>query len=291
MVRPCPCLVGIGRERVKGPVVRHSMIPGKWKRCDRCGQLWVWWLDTPRAVSLWRNWFRANDEERQAFEDYHNPKPAAVQARGGPTGTWLFRQTDPDPPRELPRSRRETPFRAFKGFDVGVADGRFALISPNQRTEWDGPKLTADEKPTGTVYGPGVYTYARIEDALARSAIVAEVELYGKVIEYERGFKGEHCVVQRLHYNSAHEPPSKLIHDLEARYGCPVLFDYRDQAAEREALENEADAINEGRYPWQTSDSPSASGTWTTSPASSLRDAYLHLLQNLGSAPSVSPNP
>lgn len=117
----------------------------------------------------------------------------------------------------------------------------FFLHSVTAGVRWDGPILRANAPPAD--YGPhhggsgehGIYAYLLTEGprrALEDRGMTAayslgrgqswaegEVELFGKVVAHERGYRAEACRITRLY---VHNPEPDMLARLEDRYACTV---------------------------------------------------------------------
>jgi hypothetical protein len=105
-------------------------------------------------------------------------------------------------------------------------------------TPWPGPVMHADEKPTrhnfNGIYAlktpAAAYSYSRSAD------VTGEIAIYGKIQEFEEGYRAQHAAIRRLtlHAYRITEslPPENIArniaataHVLERRYQCEVLID------------------------------------------------------------------
>lgn len=134
------------------------------------------------------------------------------------------------------------------------------LMSLTQPVTWEGPVFHADKapglnpvpgaagSPEGSIYPDalfrhkenhhGIYTLRnrkQMEAQLRRSwnmqfrhshYVVGSVEMWGKVVEHENGWRAEHCIIRELHFEVACpctiQGIRTIVQQLEARYDCPV---------------------------------------------------------------------
>lgn len=100
---------------------------------------------------------------------------------------------------------------------------KVVLTSPTYRTQWEGPLLKADARPDWVPVGHGIYAWSDIgsRSRPLYNEVIGEVELFGKVIEHEKGYRGENVRITKL-YVDRHQTDERIIKALEERYQCDV---------------------------------------------------------------------
>lgn len=191
------------------------------------------------------------------------------------------------PPKQPPAAEsREKPFVGWRAWKLEVDDHGPVLVSTYKGTRWTGPVLHAHEPPPfnkpegGVAYGPGIYVMKEWQDLTY--PFIGTVELWGRVVEHEKGYRAEHALVTGLYHMpvesyegtwdlmsalgsavrqtrdgyrlhpDAPEPRPEIIKALAERYQCTVDTErFRRVAELREACKEP--------YEW-TSESPNESG-------------------------------
>lgn len=152
----------------------------------------------------------------------------------------------PEKPAPLPVRESETPLIGYRAWDVIKDEDRFWLKSPYQSTIWDGPILRAEKPPCA--YDPhgywkdenhshGIYahnepvwedmhTYDWMRGPMFSGTAMGRVELTGRVIVHETGFRAEAARITKL-VLSPSLMKLKPEEQLAARYACDVSYDPR----------------------------------------------------------------
>ena len=143
----------------------------------------------------------------------------------------------------IPRRQQSTPVLAYRSWKLAQTHDGWRLVSPRQGTVWDGPILRADSPPDdvspwsqGTAYAGfygtrvegnhGIYAWTLIRGPLDRyeSTMRAEgvVELMGKVVRHEKGYRAEMCRIKSLQVFGLDHHTQDAVQDLRATYACDV---------------------------------------------------------------------
>ena len=143
----------------------------------------------------------------------------------------------------IPRRKQSTPVLAYRSWKLTQTDDGWRLVSPQQGTVWDGPILRADNPPDDVspwsqvsafagFYGTriegnhGIYAWTLIRGPLDRyeNAMRAEgvVELVGKVVRHEKGYRAEMCRIKSLQVFGLDHHTQDAVQDLRATYACEV---------------------------------------------------------------------
>lgn len=192
---------------------------------------------------------------------------------------------------------RDKPFVGWRAWKLDVDDDGPVLVSTYKGTRWTGPVLHAHEPPPfnkpedGVAYGPGIYAMKEWSDLTY--PFIGTVELWGRVVEHEKGYRAEHALVTGLYampvatyeehvlslgsFGYPHQqinrryrlnpdapsPRPEILKALAERYQCPVDTErFRRIAELRQACKEP--------YEW-TSESPNGSGK------SSRTESSLHV--------------
>jgi hypothetical protein len=171
----------------------------------------------------------------------------------------FFEDDEPIPTEPVPQRQQTGAIVAKRLWRVSKErDGTIRLMSAGVDAWWEGPTLTADEKPVA--YGRhGVHGFTAGEQRewgqyRDTSVVYGIVRLWGRVVAYERGYRAEHASILRLGLRpglwgqrshctcflclsgamnndlgrSVLQPTPGVVHDmevaqaLERRYGCDV---------------------------------------------------------------------
>lgn len=136
------------------------------------------------------------------------------------------------------------------------------LTSVSHGTVWEGPTLTADEKPAKSNHN-GLWCYKHRKVAMAHvgdHAVIGSVALTGRVVEHTKGFRAETMTIQSLEVLD--DRNDQLCDELQQRYQCDVANVKRPAwAAKRGGVL----AALRGMFSWGTSQTLQLSGygdTW-----------------------------
>lgn len=173
----------------------------------------------------------------------------------------LHPDTSQIPRWRQPARQHEAPIKAWRCWELkthGFLDqGDFILASVAADTEWEGPVIRSDQPPLD----PKVWDKAKRENAANRNEITAhvfgkagihavktqrqvektarmyasevygEVTLWGRVAQFELGYRAEYCMIKKLYLiralvRSSHTlgcyPMENIAKALSNRYQCDV---------------------------------------------------------------------
>lgn len=100
-------------------------------------------------------------------------------------------------------------------------DGPY-LQSWNYEFVWEGPHVVADQKPQiGTVNGIHCFKPGHEQGHTDPQLVAGTVEIFGRIVQGERGYRAEHAIVRTLQIDEHYAWPP-LIAALEQRYQCSV---------------------------------------------------------------------
>jgi hypothetical protein len=163
----------------------------------------------------------------------------------------------PLPP--LPVRKTSEPIRAWRSWSLAMRDGEALLKSLNQEAIWEGPILRADSKPSdrqpevqGGFKGHGIYAWPlcfveeldysqlmplaaiwnsalfgpKAAGPLSLGRVEGEVELFGRVVRHQCGFRAEAARMVRLSIKrlSGELDRHVVMASLAARYACDVTW-------------------------------------------------------------------
>lgn len=142
-------------------------------------------------------------------------------------------------PEPLPEREQSEPILGFRGWNLVMRDGSVRIRSVTAGDIWEGPILRADDEPRDVVWGSGAFTgeasnrdlgifaYTLVEGAYRTVTehswpVTGLVELFGKVVVHDRGYRAEACRIRELWI----EPDAASHREaLAARYQCEVHVD------------------------------------------------------------------
>lgn len=148
----------------------------------------------------------------------------------------------------LPPERKEAPIRAYRVWKLVPFEGEMVLGSVAMSTVWLGPVIRSDLRPIDPTHwdkdrgvmsqvfnGAGIHAVKTLEqakDELVRSyyaPVVGRVTLWGRVVQFTRGYRAELCMIKRLWLlqdMSYYDYPitQKVLDDLTRRYECDVSW-------------------------------------------------------------------
>lgn len=120
-------------------------------------------------------------------------------------------EAPPPPPPPLPVRRQTGPIVAWRAWDLVVRRGQPRLRSVTAYVEWEGPILRAGGKPAERLWlhhgavpamqgDYGIFAYnAPDRQELLLSAVMGEVELFGRVVRHELGYRAEAARIRKLY--------------------------------------------------------------------------------------------
>lgn len=156
----------------------------------------------------------------------------------------VYPNTSQVPLWRIPPTRSESPIRAWRCWKLAeLTRGRkkpeLVLASVGVSCAWEGPVLRAHVKPydvetwdksmDSEVWHGGIYALNSAALALETAGMyhancLGIVDLWGRVVRFERGWRGELCMIKKLFVlNVNGELSNKQIDSLCDRYECDVV--------------------------------------------------------------------
>ena len=159
------------------------------------------------------------------------------------------------------------------------------LRSVSMDTVWDGPHMKAHAEPRmeGGA-GRGLYFLRRRKHAMDYGGeVIGCAALYGHIVEHERGFRAQECMVRYLELHESVATPEKVT-ALEMRYGCTVKVGHwkqRTGVLTWQSLANGIYTFKIGDTAWTSAVSCGSSTSPTPTPSPRL-GPWRSLCQNVG---------
>lgn len=196
--------------------------------------------------------------------------PLAEQIEHEETMAILHPDTSKVPIWRVPAKRMEHPISAWRCWDIRLLEDGYHLRSAAVDFIWEGPVVRAHKRPVDPKYWDGKkpsetemtnseywLKYAQYQDEMHdtfhlagiwavktrelaeetaesyRASCIGEIHLWGRVAQFELGYRAEVCMIKRLYLlgwwgrqymNQNEKGIATVVADLSRRYGCEVTL-------------------------------------------------------------------